>query len=156
MWSPSGDWMAFCSDRPAPINLFRKATSGAAHEERLTQKSRIQYSTDWSPDGRHLLYEEHDPDTRWDLWVLPVSSDRKPEPFVQTPSNEMQGQFSPDGRLVAYVSDETNRNEVYVQTFPASAHRWQVSTGGGSQPRWRRDGRELFYARLDKPWWRWQ
>jgi hypothetical protein len=83
------------------------------------------------------------------LWVLPLSGDRKPFPLLQTPFSESLGAFSPDGRWIAYVSDESGRPEVYVQTFPVSTSKWRVSTSGGTQPRWRRDGKEIFYLAPD-------
>src|SRR5262249_36630279 len=108
---------------------------------------------DWSPDGRYLLYMAVDPKTRSDLWVLPVASgtagDRKPVPYLRTPAWEAQGQFSPDGRWIAYTSDESGQSQIYVQSFPAGGGKYQVSTGGGTQPRWRRDGKELFYIAAD-------
>jgi hypothetical protein len=80
-----------------------------------------------------------------DIWIMPTFGDRKPQPFVQTPFNDTMGRFSPDGRWVAYQSGESGRNEVYVVPFPGPGGKWQVSTGGGQYPRWRRDGKELFF-----------
>jgi dipeptidyl aminopeptidase/acylaminoacyl peptidase len=102
--------------------------------------------TDWSPDGRFLLYEQSGEKTGFDLWLLPLFGDRKPMPYLQTQFDEGQGRFSPDGHWVAYASTETGRPEVYVQTFPASGGKWQISNGGGMLPLWRRDGKELFYV----------
>jgi len=98
----------------------------------------------WSPDGLSIVYEVTDPKTQNDLWVLPLSRDRKAIPLLQTPFRETHGQISPDGKWLAYSSNEAGRNEVYVQPFPAGVGKWQVSTNGGVFPRWRRDGRELF------------
>jgi Tol biopolymer transport system component len=91
-----------------------------------------------------------DPRTQLDLWVLPFGGDRTPLPLLHGDFNESQGQFSPDGRWIAYVSDESGAPEVYVQSFPALAEKRQVSISGGTQPRWRRDGRELFYLAPDR------
>ena len=90
-----------------------------------------------------------DPKTRPNLWVLPLSGERKPFPFVNTNFDERNGQFSPDGRWVAYQSNESGRFEIYVQPFPGPGGKWQVSTGGGVDPRWRHDGKELFYIASD-------
>ncbi len=150
VWSPDGVWVAFASDRDGPFNIYRKPASGAGDEEALLKSNISQHPTDWSRDGRFLLYTATDPKTRNDLWVLPLDGDRKPRPYLQGPFNETQGQFSPDGRWVAYTSTESGRPEVYVQPFPASGGKWQVSTVGGLQPRWRGDGKELFYIGLDR------
>ena len=99
----------------------------------------------WSPEGRYVIYEEADSKTGNDLWILPMSSDKKPSEYLRTPFNERQARFSPDGRWVAYSSNESGRAEVYVQSFPQPGSKWQISTDGGSQPRWRADGKELFY-----------
>src|SRR5262249_6998124 len=103
--------------------------------------------TDWSGDGRYIIYQQLDPKTNFDVWVLPMtgSGEAKPFPVVRTEASEGVGTLSPDGRWLAYVSDESGRNEVYVQSFPRGGGKRLVSTGGGSSPRWRRDGRELFY-----------
>ncbi len=109
------------------------------------------YANDWSPDGRFLLYARRRELGECELWVLPLTGDdRKPTPYLQTDFNVSQARFSPDGRYVAYTSNASGRNEVYVQPFPAAAGgKWMVSQGGGSQPRWRRDGKELFYISAD-------
>jgi Tol biopolymer transport system component len=108
------------------------------------------FPSDWSSDGRFLTYYRTDPKTGLDIWVLPLDGDRKPFPLIQTEFNESQSQFSPDGRWVAYVSDETGGPQIYVQSFPKLTGKWQVSTDGGTQPRWRHDGKELFYLALDQ------
>jgi eukaryotic-like serine/threonine-protein kinase len=111
-------------------------------------------ANDWSRDEHFLLYEDRDPKTNWDLWVLPDPAGspgaRKPSVFLNSMFSEADGKFSPDGRFVAYVSDESGRTEVYVSTFPdPKGGRWAISSGGGFQPRWRSDGRELLYFRPD-------
>src|SRR5262249_194863 len=102
-----------------------------------------------SPDGRFLLFVKRDSITGNDLWALPISGDRKPFPVVQTRFDEGRGQFSPDGRWIAYESNESGQFEVHVRRFPGTGGKWQVSTGGGMQVRWRRDGKELFYIAPD-------
>ncbi|HEX4945602.1 MAG TPA: hypothetical protein VFZ34_02915, partial [Blastocatellia bacterium] len=103
----------------------------------------------WSADGRFLLFTRTDAKTSNDLWALPLTGDRQPALFWQTPFSETQGRFSPDGRWIAYTSNDQERIEVYVQTFPASGGKWQISTSGGSQPWWRSDGKELYYLSND-------
>jgi Tol biopolymer transport system component len=104
---------------------------------------------DWSADSRFIVYGVIDPKTSWDLWVLPLDDISKAAPFLQTDYDERQAQFSPNGRWLAYVSNESGRNEVYVRPFPVAPGKWQLTTGGGEQPRWRRDGKELFYLSAD-------
>ena len=111
----------------------------------ILKSDHAKYADDWSRDGRFILYRDQGPTTGWDLWLLPLGGDRKPVPIVQTPFTEFQGALSPDGAWVAYTSDETGRAEVYVQTVPPSGGKWQISTSGGVQPKWRRDGRELYF-----------
>ena len=109
---------------------------------------------DWSRDGRFLLYAELEPKTKWDLKVLPLGGNKKPMSVIQTEFNEGDGRFSPDGRWIAFWSDKSGRYEVYVRSFQGaratgSAETWQVSTVGGTWPRWRCDGKELFFKSLD-------
>jgi dipeptidyl aminopeptidase/acylaminoacyl peptidase len=103
---------------------------------------------DWSPDGRLLLFERSAANGKHALWTVEVEGERKPRPYLDAESNEISGQFSPDGRWVACSSDESGRHEIYVQGFPVAGERWQVSTGGAVWPSWRRDGRELFFLSL--------
>jgi eukaryotic-like serine/threonine-protein kinase len=127
-----------------------KASSGAGSDEPLLKSSDPKAPTDWSFDGRLLLYQAQHPKTKSDLWIVPLEGDRKPVPVLQTEFNETNGQFSPDGHWIAYQSDESTRPEVYVQGFPTSSGKFQVSTDGGRSPRWRRDGKELFYLSPDR------
>ncbi len=154
-WSPDGRTIAFSSG--APLSLFRKDASGAGTEQRVFEPSGVLYMNDWSRDGRFLLYHDLSPDTRGDLWVAPVTPDGKPEtgaqprPYLRTRFSEQFGQFSPEPtpRWVAYQSDETGRNEIYIQAFPEPKGKWQVSSGGGVYPRWSPGGKELFYLSQD-------
>jgi eukaryotic-like serine/threonine-protein kinase len=119
----------------------------------LLQTDNNAFADDWlrMAEGRQfLLYETEGQKSRFGLYVLPLFGDRKPYPLLDTEFNETHAQFSPDGRWVAYVSDESGRAEVYVQSFPISGGKWQVSTAGGDQPQWRGDGKELYYIAADK------
>jgi len=157
-WSPDGNRIIFASKPNGVYDLYQKLASGVKDEELLLKSSETKYPTSWSRDGRFLLYEEADPTTKKEhLWVLPLEGDRKPFPFLRTEFNNYSGQFSPDGRLVAYVSDESGRNEIYVRTFSPDSTaaasdtggKWLISTNGGSQPRWQGDGKELYYLAPD-------
>jgi Tol biopolymer transport system component len=146
VWSPDGRRLMFTSNRAGPYDLYLKDTSGAGQDEAFFQKPGTpKYVTDWSRDGRFLLYVDTDPRTKWDLWTVPVSGDRKAVPFLQTEFNEAQGQFSPDVNWIAYASDESGRYEIYVRPFPPGPAKWKISISGGQHPRWRSDGKELFY-----------
>jgi Tol biopolymer transport system component len=153
VWSPDGSRIAFSSTRGGVQDLYLKASNGTGSEEILLKSATSKIASHWSRDGRFLLYADTNPKTKSDLWVLPLTGDRAPIPFLQTEFNESQGQFSPDGKWIAYVSDESGRPEIYVQPFPPSSGgggRWMVSNGGGTQPRWRPDGKELFYLASDR------
>ncbi|HXG71163.1 MAG TPA: protein kinase [Gemmatimonadaceae bacterium] len=153
LWSPDGSRIIFSSSRGGKQQLYQKVSSGAGRDELLLATDSNAFADDWTTTakgGPFILYEVQDPKTRFDLYVLPLAGDRKPVPFLNTEFNETHSQFSPDGRWVAYASDESGRAEVYVQSFPASGGKWQLSTTGGDQPQWRRDGKELFYVTPDK------
>jgi Tol biopolymer transport system component len=148
VWSPDAKRIAFASNRDGQFDLYQKDSSGAGEEEVLLRSDHNKYPQDWSLGGRFLLYSDHDPKTKLDLWLLPLSGDRKPIPFLRTEFNEAQGKFSPDGRWIAYRSDKSGRPEVYVRPSPERGGgdtEWTISNGGGTEPRWRRDGKELFY-----------
>jgi len=149
IWSPDGSRIVFNSNRKGYLDLYQKASSGAGTEELLVEDKLVKYPLSWSPDGRSILYSSAGSQTGLDLFVLPITGDRKPFPFLQTQFNEGQGQFSPDGRWVAYASDEAGKLEIYVAPFPGPGGKWQISTAGGSFPRWRRDGTEIFYLAPD-------
>ncbi len=146
VWSPDGRRVAFRSARNGVYDLFEKPASGAGDEQSLLVTLEGKAPVDWSPDGRTLLYTSLSPKTGSDLWALPLGGNGKPFPIVQTAFDELDAQVSPNGRWLAYVSNESGRFEIYGRPFPGPGGRWPVSTAGGSQPRWRPDGKELFYV----------
>jgi serine/threonine protein kinase len=145
IWSPDGSRIVFGSLRNGKWGLYVKPSNMAGNEERLIESDQPIVPTSWSPNSDAIVYVMTDPKTGRDLWLLPLSGDRKPIALVHTTSTEDHGQISPDGKWLAYSSNETGQNEVYVQTFPTRAGWWPISTDGGYFPRWRGDGRELFY-----------
>jgi Tol biopolymer transport system component len=147
VWSPDASRIVFRSNRNGKFDLFEKVASGAQEEQPLLVTPQDKSPCDWSPDARFLLYAASDDPTTWpDLWALPMIGDGKKFPVVK---RAREGQFSPDGRWVAYVSNVSGIDEVYIQSFPDPGGYWQVSTNGGVDPRWGRDGRELFYVAPD-------
>jgi Tol biopolymer transport system component len=147
-WSPDGRYVAYNGSQ----GIYRKATNGAAPEELLLRSHTLAVPKSWSPDGRYLIYAQINPGTGADLFALPIGQpDPRPLVLAQTPATEDQGQFSPDGHWVAYTSNESGQSEIYVIPFPPAptGGRWVVSRGGGVMPRWRRDGKELFFISPD-------
>jgi Tol biopolymer transport system component len=145
IWSRDGSRILYNAIPQGHLDLYQKPSSGAGTEELVLRTDKNKTPDDWSPDGKFILYEENG-----DLWVLPTNPDgatkeRKPVPFLQSESNEGQGQFSPDGRWIAYTSDESGQDEVYIRPFPGPGGKREVSISGGAFPRWRRDGKELYY-----------
>jgi eukaryotic-like serine/threonine-protein kinase len=149
VWSPDGRTILFSSDRGGPWSLFARAATGAGADEELLKSTTNTVATDWSRDGRFILYLKVDPSTRWDIWALPMAPRGQPFAVANSARNERQAQVSPDGRWVAYTSNDSGRDDVWVQAFPQAKERWPVSTSGGTQPQWRSDGRELFYISAD-------
>jgi serine/threonine protein kinase len=150
VWSPDGRQLVFASSRNTGVyDLYRKPSSGSGEEEILLQTPENKFPMGFSSDGRFLLYRVTAPNVNWDLLALPLQGDAKPIPVAQTSFQEMMGEFSPDGRWIAFQSNQSGTNEIYLQSFPTPSVRTQVSTSGGAQPRWRRDGKELFYMALD-------
>ena len=149
VWSPDGSRILFASNRTGKWGLYQKPATGAGREELLYETAGVTLSTDWSRDGRFAIFDSVASKTGSDLWVLPLSGDRKPFPFLATEFAERGGRLSPDGRWLAYESNETGAFEVYVQTFPGKEGKWQVSAKGGTRPVWSRDGKELFYIAGD-------
>jgi Tol biopolymer transport system component len=145
VWSPDGQRLAFHGNNTT--KLFEKSASGTGAEAVPFESKNEVYINDWSPDGHYWSYTESSPNTGYDLWLLPTSGDRKPVPYLNTPFSETHGQFSPDTKWLSYSSNESGRNEIYVQSIPPGT-KWLISNGGG-YPLWRRDGKEIFYRALD-------
>jgi len=149
IWSPDGSSIVFNSSSKGHLDLYRKLASGAG-EELLYADELSKSPTSWSPDGKFILYNSRlGPRAGAGLWVLALEGERKPFPFLKTAFNEDDGRFSPNGHWVAFESDESGRGEIYVAPFPGSGGRSQVSSAGGTQARWRADGKELFYMAPD-------
>jgi Tol biopolymer transport system component/predicted Ser/Thr protein kinase len=165
-WSPDGSRIVFAARRSStdPYEIHEQVSHGAEAERLLLKAATSARPTDWSPDGRFILYNQDESPTpastsglpRMHIWVLPLFGDKKPFPFIHTKFTEWDGQFSPDGRWIAYCSNESDREEVYIAAFsgsppasqPGSVHpaaKWQVSVSGGTRPKWSRDGRRLYY-----------
>jgi eukaryotic-like serine/threonine-protein kinase len=156
-WTPDGKRIAFISTKEGPQNIFWQLADGSGGLERLTTSQYTHVPMSWSPDGQLLAFMEVNPTTGYDIWVLRIGHPsagsgqvRKAEPFLRTPFNETVPRFSPDGRWLAYISNESGRNEVYVQPYPGPGGKWQISTEGGREPLWNPNGRELFYRTGDK------
>ena len=149
-WTPDGKHIVYRGTRTGFRNLWWKAVDDTTSEERLTTDEMVQTPGSWSADGQWLVYYIQDPATAADVWALPAAGDRKPRVVVRTPFTEEHPRLSADGRWLAYTSNEPGRVEVFVQPFPGPGGRSQISTDGGTEPVWSRDGRELFYLNGDK------
>jgi eukaryotic-like serine/threonine-protein kinase len=150
-WSPDGRLLAFAADHPggtSGYDIVVRPVDGNAERVVVSEANENEVPTGFSPDGRWLLYSKRR-DLRDDLLMVPIEGNTPPKPIAATPAVETLGQVSPNGRYVAYMSDESGRFEIYVTTFPEPAARWQVSQNGGREPRWERDGKELFFFAPD-------
>lgn len=156
MWTPDGRRIAFSSGRDAAANLYWQRADGSGEAQRLTHSKTNQYPASWHPTGRFLAFIEQTAQSGWDIAILPMEGDEatgwkpgKATAFLNSPFIESQPGFSPDGRWLAYRSNESGREEVYVRPFPGPGGKWQVSTDGGGNPTWSRVRRELFYGTAD-------
>ena len=154
IWSPDGTRIAFRSNRNGPWDLFVKAANGNGDEEALLKSADNKLATSWSPDGQFLLYQTEIPSRGGDLWVLPLQGTREPVAILRSEFNEVSARFSPDGHWIAYQSNLSGRSEIYLRPFDpaspgASGSAMQVTKDGGSIPKWRQDGKELYYVGPD-------
>jgi Tol biopolymer transport system component/predicted Ser/Thr protein kinase len=151
-WSPDGRWIVFNSNRKGHFDLYRKPSNGTGVEELLYADEKEKLPTSFSPNGKLLLYTVYS--SKNQLWILPLDGTptqvRKPVPFASATGNSTWGEFSPDGRWIAFASDESKKNEVYVAPYPGPGRTWLISTAGGDQPLWRSDGKEIFYISPDR------
>jgi eukaryotic-like serine/threonine-protein kinase len=149
VWSPDGQRIAYISVRAGQFGFYQKPADGSGSEELLLEPtSYVRYINDWSPDAKFLAFQDYRQGAAG-VFVLPLSGDRKPYPLLQSDFTTLRSAFSPDGKWLAYCSNESGDLKVYVVPFPGPGGKWQVSSGGGDYPRWRRDGKELFYLSLD-------
>ena len=148
VWSPDGSRIAFGSRRNGKWGLYLKLADNTKNEELLIESEIPAMPMSWSPDSKLLVYWTSDPKTGGDVWAFPVTGEKKPMPIVQTAADERNPQVSPDGKWVAYSSNETGRSEIYIKAFPDGPAKIQVSVNGGVFPRWRRDGKELYFLNL--------
>jgi Tol biopolymer transport system component len=145
VWLPAGNEVLFNSAKDGRLDLYRRRLEGAGADEPVLGDERPKAPTSVSPDGRYLLYEGISAQTGIDLWVAALDASAPPSPFVSSPYQERWGQFSPDGRWVTYMSDESGERQIYVRAFPGAGQQLQISSSGGEYPRWSRDGKELFF-----------
>jgi serine/threonine protein kinase len=144
LWSPAGDRILFSSDRSGPRDFFVKPANGSTPEEQFYgSKALFKDSRSWSPDGKSMVFEQLDPQTNRDLWILPMEGDHTPKPYLRTAFNEQAAVISPDGKWIAYVSDESGRFEIYIDAFPAPRNKFKVTDRGAVGAFWRKDSREL-------------
>jgi serine/threonine protein kinase len=144
VWSPDGRRLVFRSNRSGLHDLYERLANGTGQSALLLRSGDAKYPTDWSPDGRTILFHTYTRESGGDIWTMNADGS-KPQPLLNGPYDEMQGQLSPDGHWLAYTSFESGHPEVYVRNLADAGRRWQMSAGGGADPRWRGDGRELFY-----------
>jgi Tol biopolymer transport system component len=152
VWTPKGDALIYASFRENAQGLYEKSTLGQGEEKLLARLDGLAFPTSVAPDGSAVAFTLRPANTKngFDIMILPLSPGSKPVPFRATPFNESAAHFSPDGKLIAYNSNESGRNEIYVQAYPGPGRTWQISTSGGVDPHWRADGRELFYRAADQ------
>jgi Tol biopolymer transport system component len=156
VWSPDGGRIAFRTNRNGVTEQYQKSAGAGGSDQPLLTEAAARaagvgstnlVATDWSPDGQFIALVSGSPTN---IWLLPLASDKKPVGLVRSPSDQMHANFSPDGRFIAYTSNESGRYDVWVETLPPSDRKWPISTNGGYEPRWRADGREIYYLSEDR------
>ncbi len=145
IWSPDGKSIVYSSRENFSFNLYIQAADGSTPKRLLLENDNDLIASHWSSDGKYIVYDFRSPNRNEDLWILPMTGEKEPFPFLQADFDEQQGSFSPDGRWIVYQSDESGINEVYVRPFPGPGGKWQISTNGGAAPRWSGDGKEVYY-----------
>ena len=150
IWDPEGNRIAYSSPHEGQDNMFIKTVGGTGEPELLMASEHSQYPSDWSSDGRFILYYDWDPESNWDIWYLDLEAPQLAgKPFLKSQFAEVRARFSPNGSWVAYQTNESGRAEIFVQPFPESGGKWQISTEGGSEPQWAPDGTALYYLAPD-------
>jgi Tol biopolymer transport system component len=145
LWSPDGERVIFRSNRNGNTELFQKRASGTEPEQLILDAGANLIDSDWAPDGKSIVYTKTSSAAGFDIWVWPIGHDTRPQLAVHTTRSAFHGRLSPNGRWLAFASDESGDSQVFVQPFPPTGEKRQISPDGGSEPRWRRDGNELFY-----------
>ena len=145
VWSPDGSRIVFCSNRKGHFDLYEKISTGAANEKLIWESAYDKFPTDWSPDGKFILFQSSDPKSRFGVWLLRMTGERKAEPLLQNEHSVSYARFSPDMKWIAYQSDESETNQIYVTPFRGPGTKRQVSSSGGESPSWHRDGNKIFF-----------
>jgi serine/threonine-protein kinase len=150
-WSPDGREIAFYSVQGSHSSIYRMRADGTGKPDLVTEFEVSALVTDWTADGKNLIVTLHPAGKPYELWVAPLTPGQKPYQLIAGPYSCRFGMVSPNGKWITYVSNETGQAEVYVQSFPPGAGKWQISTNGGDGPTWRADGKELLYVQPDRP-----
>jgi Tol biopolymer transport system component len=150
-WSPDGTRLAFASSRTGNDDIYTKSASGVGTEELVFKSDAVEIPVNWSRDGRFIVFSRtHPSGSGNDTWVLQLSPEKKAIPFVESPFDKVHAKVSPDGRWIAYSTNDSGMYQIVVQSFPdPNGGKWQITAQGGVEPKWRRDSRELYYLAFD-------